>query len=47
MDGWSIVSGDENQEVKTNTKAGVLYSERTVENLKQGTLLFSAFVLEA
>ena len=39
------MSGDENQEV--NTKTGVLYSERTLENSKQGTLLlFSVFVLE-
>lgn len=37
MDGWSVVSGDENQEVKTNRKAGVLYSEKTPENFKQGT----------
>lgn len=48
MGGWSVVSGDENQEVKTNTNTGVLYRERTLENFKQGTLLlFSVFVLEA
>lgn len=41
------MSGDENQEVKTNRKAGVLYTEGTLENFRQGTvvLLFSVFVL--
>lgn len=40
MDGWSVMSGDENQEVKTNWKAGDLCSERMLENFKQGTLFF-------